>query len=499
MSDNIDIDISHYSINDILKIFNLDDDSTEFQIKDVANALIAKMISEKKPELSIFFEQMRDKLIEYINKPEIKDRDTRLIPDEIIEEEKNQIDNLWNMNSVKENNNNTNIEDDDTNVRFFTDKSHVIIERVGETKLIRKEAVIAKHLVTVDSQFRTNILPYIDNPLSNSYSTNFTFFLSNPINRAVTLELYSYQIPTTWYSFSARAGNTFFSYNGVMMIIPDGNYTPASIVDTLNNVAAKNIATSGMLMSYDTSTKRISITNNNTLSDSIEVIFYIKDNTINYNNCGVFILSNFQTYGVNTTLGYLLGFHNKPDENGDIKLTIIPGESNKVTASTTPDTYGPKYFVLSIEEFSNKRLTSGLYNIKETKKTSSLSVTDYFKTINVECKLRSGALTQSQLYAIDAITDNNTPSINTGNNENRLSGPTNGSAFAIIPLDNTRAIPHGDPYTKFGADLNMINRNYLSPTRLERLNVRLLDDKGNLVNLYDSNWSFSLIIHERLN
>ena len=65
------------------------------------------MISEKKPELSIFFEQMRDKLIEYINKPEIKDRDTLLIPDEIIEEEKNQIDNLWNMNSVKENNNNT--------------------------------------------------------------------------------------------------------------------------------------------------------------------------------------------------------------------------------------------------------------------------------------------------------------------------------------------------------------------------------------------------------
>ena len=141
----------------------------------------------------------------------------------------------------------------------------------------------------------------------------------------------------------------------------------------------------------------------------------------------------------------------------------------------------------------------GTLKPNETKKTSSLSVTDYFKTINVACKLRSGALTQSQLYAIDAITDNNTPSINTGNNENRLSGPTNGSAFAIIPLDNTRAIPHGDPYTKFGADLNMINRNYLSPTRLERLNVRLLDDKGNLVNLYDSNWSFSLIIHERLN
>jgi hypothetical protein len=29
--------------------------------------------------------------------------------------------------------------------------------------------------------------------------------------------------------------------------------------------------------------------------------------------------------------------------------------------------------------------------------------------------------------------------------------------------------------------------------------VRLSDDKGNLVNLFDSNWSFSLIVEERLN
>ena len=37
------------------------------------------------------------------------------------------------------------------------------------------------------------------------------------------------------------------------------------------------------------------------------------------------------------------------------------------------------------------------------------------------------------------------------------------------------------------------------PTNLERLTVTLTDDKGYLVNLYDNEWSFSLIIEERLN
>jgi murein L,D-transpeptidase YcbB/YkuD len=40
---------------------------------------------------------------------------------------------------------------------------------------------------------------------------------------------------------------------------------------------------------------------------------------------------------------------------------------------------------------------------------------------------------------------------------------------------------------------------YLEPSYIDRLTVQLHDDKGNLVNLNDVNWSFSLIFEERLN
>lgn len=58
-----DTNIDHYSVDDILTIFNLSD-PTLFQIKDVANHLIARMHSEGKTEMAIFFEKAKQKLIE---------------------------------------------------------------------------------------------------------------------------------------------------------------------------------------------------------------------------------------------------------------------------------------------------------------------------------------------------------------------------------------------------------------------------------------------------
>lgn len=73
---NIDTDIDNYSVNDILTIFNLVDvEPTLFQIKDVANNLIARMMSEGKKELAIFFEKAKQKIITEIER-EMNDTDT---------------------------------------------------------------------------------------------------------------------------------------------------------------------------------------------------------------------------------------------------------------------------------------------------------------------------------------------------------------------------------------------------------------------------------------
>jgi hypothetical protein len=72
---HIDTDIDNYSVNDILTIFNLVDEPTLFQIKDVANNLIARMKSEGKMDMAVFFENAKQKVITEIER-EDDDSDT---------------------------------------------------------------------------------------------------------------------------------------------------------------------------------------------------------------------------------------------------------------------------------------------------------------------------------------------------------------------------------------------------------------------------------------
>ena len=45
----------------------------------------------------------------------------------------------------------------------------------------------------------------------------------------------------------------------------------------------------------------------------------------------------------------------------------------------------------------------------------------------------------------------------------------------------------------FGGSLQDNKRTYFGPVNLERLHVKLLDDKGNLLNLNGLDWSLTLI------
>jgi hypothetical protein len=472
-------DIDNYTVNDILSIFNIVD-PTVFNVTDVANSLIAKKKTEGKPDMVDFIGKARDKVLEYL---QAKSKEP------VENERTEEVENVWLTNVF-----------DDTNpvkpVRYFDDGSHITAKENIVEPQIATEPIIASHIIIIDSQFRANILPYSSNSASNSFNTSFTFNLTNQMLRAVSIKLYSYHIPTSWNAFTLQSGNTFFLYNGVIINIPDGNYTAKNIAIAINSAAQQNTATSSLVVAYNENANRISFTNTDPLLNTVTVMFCIQSNTVNITNCGAFVLENFQTLGVNTTLGWLLGFRTPPNNiTGDIELFLAP---NVVTyADVAPDTYGPKYFTLSVEDYSNQRLSSGLYNITNTKIYNTLSVPDYYNTIDVACKMRDGSLTQAQIFSINAISNPSTNKLNKVEN-NTLNGFTSNSTFAIIPLVDIQNIrPY--PYIKFGADLFIYKRNYLQPTELERFTVSLTDDKGNLVNLYDNDWSFSLIVDERLN
>jgi hypothetical protein len=470
----IDANIENYSVEEILAIFNIIDPNV-FNVTDAANTLIAKMKDEGKPELETFFAEARDKVLEYLQAQKAKP---------VGNETTEQIDSVWSSKTIQT--------DADT-VNYFDEGEHIVAPYKEEKKSSEPD-IIATHLVIIDSQFRSNILPYVNSSQSNSYNTNFTFNLSSQIHNAVSIKLYSYQIPTTWNAFSMQFGNTFFIYNGIILNIPDGNYSPIALRDVINRVAQQNVATAGLLVEFDPIINRFSFTNTDPLIDTVTVTFLIGANTVNFTNCGTFDLYNFQTLGINTTLGWLLGFRKQADSvTGDVKIFLEPNK--KTPADVAPDTYGPKYFTLSVEDYSNQRLSGGLYNILNSKTYTNLSAQEYYNVINVNCKLREGSLTQAQLYSINAIS---TPDTTTNSVTNTMTGYTSNSSFAVIPLAGITSL-RPEPYIRFGDDLAVNKRNYSAPTSLERFTVSLNDDKGNLVNLYDNDWSFSLIVEEKLN
>ena len=51
----------------------------------------------------------------------------------------------------------------------------------------------------------------------------------------------------------------------------------------------------------------------------------------------------------------------------------------------------------------------------------------------------------------------------------------------------------GDLYVDFGGSIQDNKRVYFGPVNLERLHLKLLDDKGNLLNLNGADWSITLI------
>jgi hypothetical protein len=96
-------------------------------------------------------------------------------------------------------------------------------------------------------------------------------------------------------------------------------------------------------------------------------------------------------------------------------------------------------------------------------------------------------LTQTQIYTINEILKNNGKTANY-----KLTSPTTPDTFALIPIKHS-GLKTGDIIVEFGGSLQDNKRVYFGPVNLERLHVKLLDDKGNVLNLNGADWSVTLI------
>ena len=97
-------------------------------------------------------------------------------------------------------------------------------------------------------------------------------------------------------------------------------------------------------------------------------------------------------------------------------------------------------------------------------------------------------LTKNQIYSTLQIKKSKTK--NVAINQNNINTNTISDVFAVIPFED-KSLTWGQ--TTFTSDKNRFKRNYTKPVNIDKLTIKLLDDRGNIVNLNGTEWSFSMM------
>ena len=353
---------------------------------------------------------------------------------------------------------------------------------------------VVTRLIHLDSQFRQSTI--------SGSATDYTLDLSDPLKNVLSLRLYSIQIPFSWYIVDAQYNNNVFwisisspSVMSIPIIMPSGNYTPTTFVDTLNTVIKTAIThISGSPVEYNASTGKVTLTLIATGTTTITSIVFFDFNGI---------LETAQH--VNSTLGWLMGYRTA-------SIEVVPSGN---VADGVLDLYGTKSLLFVLDDYNQNHVNNGLVSITETSKTIQLpsyyrpdlpfsimpptstfnnNITDYgdsaiktFKSLPIMKPSAPRLLTQSQIYTVNEIMKAREQTMNY-----RTRAPTSPDIFAMIPVKHG-GMKIGDVYVEFGSSLQTNMRVYFGPVNIERMRIRLLDDKGNIINLNGMDWSVTLI------
>lgn len=240
--------------------------------------------------------------------------------------------------------------------------------------------------------------------------------------------------------------------------------------------------------------------------------------------------SGYRNAKVDTTLGYILGF--KALAEYDLiesnQLTVVDKIffRNPDTESSTNSVYSYvdvydreniirtpvtlkgnavvsiylyNYFMIILDDFKQNHLNDGLVTL--ISKDKSVSLPSYATrknaricdpTTNEETNTLSNTagLTQKQIYSVEQIleTQNRTKSLYNDNVSVK-------DMFALLPVKSSGSTP-GSIYVEFGGTLQQQERTYFGPVNIGRIAVKLMNDKGDVVDLNGGNWSFQLVCEQ---
>jgi hypothetical protein len=545
---SIDTNVSNYTMSELMAIVNLNDlDPTS--IMDATSPFVDKF-KNTNPTLSTFFQGVQSQLLQYSQDLYDKQDNNDTSDDAIYPSGEKEVQNRYKNEYLTQSDQNQTdkITDRKQKIGVFGN-DHVPMTRqqlgVNDTYSVpvKQDSLnpnlknTITRLVNLDSQFRqfSGI---------NSASTNYTLDLSDTLKNVLSMRLYSYQIPFSWYLIDPIYNNTcFWITNGsdnVAITMPSGNYNSAEFVTALNTAFAnagftdfKTIYIDNIYLNnavyYNAHTGKITLNlygakinkqpYNFVVSSTTIITFFDFTATL---QCYVNCVNN--TNYLNQSLGWLMGYR--------VPYEIVDPSGN--TASSVLDLIGTKYLILVIDDYNQNHVNNSLVSITEY--SSNLKVPNYYSPdlpttcINANItnlsQLVSDANTNSLLDNQGAITDNGLliagkytanysktqlvlPSaprtltqaqiytINEINkNQNitnfRYKAPTSPDILAIIPV-KTSNISTGSVLVEFSGSLQDNIRTYFGPVNIERMAVKLLNDKGNVLDLNGLDWAVTLI------
>tara|TARA_B110000285_G_scaffold3869_1_gene4057 strand:- start:172 stop:1749 length:1578 start_codon:yes stop_codon:yes gene_type:complete len=514
--DGIDLNVDNYSQEDLLSLLSLnDDDPVSYDdIISTSNPLINRYTKEDNYDLANFFQQVQNKLLEDIDYDEnhnIQDSGT------------SQLGNIWQNENISQDGTDPNqankVTDRKQKVEIFNQDDHFVMNRnqlgvnnnyqlpVAQGQMNPNLKNTTSRLMNIDSQYREDISPFLPDPDGSTSPTNYTLNLSDPIRNAISINMTAYQIPYTWYLIDSdwRGNNCFHitdnSSTDIYTIdISSGNYNQYQLTGAIQtSITNSSPDISNIDISYNSISGKTEITNNNSVS--ITLTFYDSTGKLKCNStCKT--SSKF-----NSNLGWILGFRgntsvlNTDSLYGEMIYTIEPGK--KIISEAFIDIFGPKYFLLVVDDFQQNHLNRGLVSITPTKKYAEIpSYWNADLAISANSCATSEAitgkktptyvqnaprrLTQAQLFTLNSTTQSRSQTT-----QKRLTAPTNTNVLALIPLRDVNRVSPGRMIID-NFNLSDAERVYFGPVDLERMRVRLVDDQGYTVNLNGNNWSFTM-------
>jgi hypothetical protein len=344
-------------------------------------------------------------------------------------------------------------------------------------------------LILVDSQFR---------PQLNEGESNFLYHLNEKVVNAISIEMIHIQIPYTFYNIEARQGNDrFFLIEGAkeyLVILPSGYYpTVESIRLGLNTAIAATfsqqtppVPVPNLSFEFSQITQKIALVNRESTPYTIR--FLVNESHCKINHCIGWHMGFRQFQGSNIANQTITLDYEIPSQ-----VSLTPGRIEASAVAIVPHT---KYFVVVVDDFNNNQTADTMVqsNItpENSKRSSYFTQDPYLNELtpyNLSSYLANvpnRTLTKNQLFT---ISQQNLEKINLGVQNTRVEVHAPNQVLAVVPFETSR-VNWGDMYF---ADKNKYVREYHSPTSIDRLHVKIYDDKGYLLDFNGNNWFMTLI------